>query len=113
MGMFDTLKSSYNIGSKFRNKLLQTKDLQCVMCCYWISPAGQLFLIDYSGTNDFLFDDNAKEICDKFQTVPNGNHGKVTPVYVNKTIEVYTANDELLICYLHFVEGKIEKVIRS
>ena len=54
MGMFDTVRSSYDLGPGFWMRDLQTKDLECLMCEYWIDPLGQLFEIDYTGTQDFL-----------------------------------------------------------
>jgi len=53
MGMFDTVRSSYDLGPGFQ-KDLQTKDLDCCMNEYWIDPSGRLFEIDFSGTHDFL-----------------------------------------------------------
>ena len=89
MGMFDTLRSSYDLGPGFYNKNLQTKGLECIMAEYWISPAGELFEIDYSGTQDWEPTSKNKWGFTKYKNTPNGNHGKVRPVIVNKTIEVY------------------------
>ena len=92
MGMFDTVRSSYDLGPGF-SKDLQTKDLECCMCEYWISPAGELFEVDYSGTHDFV--DVPKEErttpWNLFKTVPNGRHGVVRPVSIFKVIEIYPA----------------------
>lgn len=81
MGMYDTVRSSYDLGPGFR-KDLQTKDLECCMCDYWISPAGQLFEIDYSGTQDFVEIPEEERISpwNLFKSVPNGYHGRVTPI---------------------------------
>ena len=49
MGLFDTIKSSYDLGPGFQREL-QTKDLYNCCAHYWISPIGQLYEIDYSGT---------------------------------------------------------------
>tara|TARA_B100000925_G_C21721055_1_gene350923 strand:- start:73 stop:210 length:138 start_codon:yes stop_codon:yes gene_type:complete len=43
MGMFDTIRSSYDLGPGFWNKELQTKDLESIMATYWIDPLGQFF----------------------------------------------------------------------
>ena len=53
MGMFDTLRSSYDLGPGFWDKELQTKDLGAFMSHYWIDPAGRLFRINYDGTHDW------------------------------------------------------------
>ena len=90
MGMFDTIRCNYDLGPGFWNKELQTKDLQCACCQYWLDPSGRLWEIDYSGTQDFVdvpIDDNHPWLS--FKTVGNGNHGKVRPLYVTKSIEVY------------------------
>lgn len=84
MGMFDTIRSSIDLGPSFWHRELQTKDLECSMMTYWIDPAGQLFEIDYSGTQDFELNGAIG-----WDAVPNGSHGKVKPVYITRTIEVY------------------------
>jgi hypothetical protein len=83
MGLFDTVRSSYDLGPGLWNKDLQTKDLVCLMCEYWIDPAGRLFEIDYSGTQDYT--------ADFTHYYANGNHGRVSPVEITKTIECYPA----------------------
>ena len=96
MGMYDTIRSSYDLGPDFYNRTLQTKDLECFMAEYWIDPVGRLFEIDYSGTQDLQDYESNKNIENSFlklpMWVPNGNHGKVKPVYLTKTIEVYPQN---------------------
>ena len=58
MGMFDYFRSSYDLGGEFTNVPCQTKDIEdyCsgTMTQYWLSPDGQLYLIDYSHTADFV-----------------------------------------------------------
>jgi hypothetical protein len=91
MGMFDTVRSSYDLGPGFYRKDLQTKDLDCCMNEYWIDPSGRLFEVDYSGTHDFVDIPEEERVrpWNVFKTVPNGNRGKVKPVYLFKVIEVY------------------------
>jgi len=91
MGMFDTIKCNYDLGPGFWNRTLQTKDLDCLMVDYWLDPAGKLFEIDYSGTQDFVDvpDDEMNMPWNTFKWVPNGNHGKVKPIYITKIILVY------------------------
>lgn len=93
MGMFDTIRCNYDLGTSFWNRTLQTKDLECLMIEYWLDPAGRLFEIDYSGTQDFvdLSDDEMDAPWNKFKWVPNGSHGIITPVYITKSIRVYPA----------------------
>lgn len=88
MGMFDTLRSSYDLGAGF-HKELQTKDLECCMYHYWIDPVGRLWDISYDGTQDLVINENAENVWEKIKPVPNGNHGKVRPVFIDKEIEVY------------------------
>jgi hypothetical protein len=84
MGMFDTIRSSYDLGPGFWNKDLQTKDLDCTLSEYWISPNGELFEIDYSGTHDWELVDNIN-----YKPVPNGNRGAVRPIIITTELEVY------------------------
>ena len=113
MGMFDTLRSSYDLGPGFHRDL-QTKDLECCMCEYWIDPDGRLFEIDYSGTHDFLDVVKDKSVP-VFKTVANGNHGKVRPVYLFKVIEVYPAKWDCKYAayprkFIYFRDGVITEV---
>lgn len=96
MGMFDTVRSSYDLGKEFETEL-QTKDLDCLMNHYWIDPSGRLFEIDYSYTHDFVElkegDDgyDSERAFFNFVWKPNGMKGKVRPVYICKYIRVYPA----------------------
>ena len=58
---------------------------------YWLDPNGQLFEIDYSGTQDYVDvpEEERAAPWDTFKIVPNGNRGKIKPVFVTTTIEVY------------------------
>jgi len=95
MGMFDLFHSSYNLGGYFTNTRCHTKSIDNSMSNYWLSPSGQLHVIDYCRTADFVelkkgddgYDDKRKFL--NFVWVPNGNHGKVSPVYLTKYITIY------------------------
>ena len=83
MGMFDTIHCSYDLGPGFHNKTLQTKDISSTMSEFWLSPSGELYLIDYSGTQDFVLGDKPPFFK------PNGCRGKVAATQFHGTIEVY------------------------
>lgn len=91
MGMFDTIRCSYDLGPGFYNKELQTKDLICCMVEYWITPSGQLYELDYTGTQDWIDvpEEERTRVWNTFKLIPNGSHGKIKPVYLFDTIEVY------------------------
>jgi len=116
MGMFDTVRSSYDLGPGYLNKELQTKDLDCCMAEYWISPVGQLFEIDYSGTQDFVENpENDTPLWKGIKYTPNGNHGKVRPVFAFKVVELYPAKWDAHYakwpsCHVHFWDGMIKEV---
>lgn len=67
------------------------------MADYWISPAGQLYEIDYNGTHTFetINEDDPRYDATKkfrnFEWISNGNHGRVKPVYIFKIVELYPA----------------------
>jgi len=110
MGMFDTVKSSFDLGEEFTNTQLQTKGLMCAMNDYWISPSGELFLIDESPAVDVVFDDSCPWTNLRWE--PNGNHGKITPKYITDYIEVYPAQwegswQDWPTCGIYFKNGKI------
>ena len=102
MGMYDCVKSSYNLGPQFTNVLCQTKDIEDygiggTLTDYWISPDGYLWYPDYRGTNDFLvineddprYNDNHK--WTNFEWVPTGKKGKYRVHPITKYITVYPA----------------------
>lgn len=121
MGMFDTVRSTYDLGPGYLHKDLQTKDLECMMNEYWIDPNGHLYEIDYSGTADFVelqpgddgYNDDRKYL--NFVWVPNGARGKIRPVYVTKAVVVYPAKWDAYYakwpsCIVTFVHGIIASV---
>lgn len=123
MGMFDTVRSSYDLGPDYRNKVLQTKDLDCLMSEYWIDPSGRLFEIDISHTADFIElqpgDDgyNSEDRLALFNFIwkPNGNHGKVKPTYIFKVVELYPSlfdgdYSNWPRCHVYFKDGVITEV---
>ena len=122
MGMFDYVRSSYDLGEQFTNTRLQTKDIEDgiggTMSQYWISPDGVLYYIDYSHTADFVelkegdegYNEERKFL--NFQWVPNGNHGKISPCMLTKYVEVYPeqwggAWEDWPRLKLHFRYGKL------
>ena len=110
MGLYDTLRSSYPIGEHLTEKELQTKDLICCLEHYWISPAGQLFTIDYTGVSDWEPDDTNKFW--PYKSVPNGNHGKVTPMLMTGDVGVYNSEgDDMYETVILFLRGKIVEVL--
>jgi hypothetical protein len=108
VGLYDSVRSSYNLGEDLTEVELQTKDIGSTMDFYWISPIGQLWSIDVSNTTDFM------PVDDKifgFKLVPNGNRGKVKPVDLTNYIKVYTVKDnKFLACKIHFKRGIVQDV---
>jgi len=122
MGMFDTIRSSFDLGEEFTEVELQTKDIEDgiggTMSHYWLDPHGYLYHIDYSHTADFVelkegddgFNDKMKLF--NFKWISNGNKGKVTPWMITKYIEVYPARwdgqwEDYPRCRIHFKYGRI------
>lgn len=121
--MFDTIRSSYDLGHQFTNVELQTKDIEDfiggTMSHYWISPDGVLYYIDYYDTADFVQiteddpDYNDKQLWMNFQWIPNGNRGKVRPQMITKYVEVYLSQwggdwKQWPTLKLHFKYGKLQ-----
>ena len=130
MGMFDYFRSSYDLGEFFNDTCCQTKDIEDgisgTMTQYWLSPDGQLYLIDYSHTTDFV---ELKEGDEGYQTgklamfnfqwIPNGTHGRVIPMYgFTKYITVYPERwdgkwEDWPECRIHFKRGVLLDYERS
>jgi hypothetical protein len=123
MGMYDNVRSSYKpFGEDFYGQN-QTKDIEeCysgTMSQYWISPEGQLYLIDYSHTADFVElqeGDGGYEPEKKFLNfvwIPNGTRGKVRPWNITKYITIYPEGwegewSDWPDCRIHFRDGKVQ-----
>jgi hypothetical protein len=89
MGLYDTVRSSYNLGPDLTDCELQTKDLSCCMEDLWISPAGELFTIDYTRTAELVPDPECKRQFWPYKWEPNGNHGRVTPSLHTGDVRLY------------------------
>jgi hypothetical protein len=123
MGMFDYFRSSYDLGEQFTNVVCQTKDIEDgiggTMTNYWLDPAGQLWTPDYRGTSTYEViqkDDpryNPKSLFLNFEWIPTGQHGKFSPLYITKYIEVYPESwkgewETWPRLKLHFRYGKLQ-----
>lgn len=123
MGMFDEFRSSYDLGEQFTNVRCQTKQIDDyfggTMSFYWLSPGGQLYLIDNRHIADFVeiqegedgYDEKRKFL--NFKWIPNGTHGKVTPHNITKYVEVYPEQwngdwKDWPRLKLHFKEGVLQ-----
>lgn len=97
MGMYDEIRSSYDLGEHFTNVEMQTKGLACAMSRYWIAPDGCLYELTYRETHtfeDIKEDDeryDSKRGFLNFEWIPTGKHGKVEPYHITDYIEVYPA----------------------
>jgi hypothetical protein len=122
MGMIDYVRSSYPLGEHFSGNC-QTKDIEDgiggTMTQYWIAPDGQLYIIDYTQTADFVElkegDDgyNDKLALLNFRWIPNGTHGKVRPWNITKYVVIYPENwksewEDCPDCRIHFKDGKLQ-----
>jgi len=122
MGMFDYIRSSYDLGHQFTDVKLHTKDIEegigGTMTQYWIAPDGVLYWIDYSHTADFVelkegddgYDDKRKFL--NFRWIPNGIRGKVKVHSLTKYIEIYPEQwdgkwEDWPRCRLHFKYGRL------
>ncbi|WJZ48226.1 hypothetical protein [Synechococcus phage DSL-LC02] len=104
MGMFDLIRSSYDLGEQFTNVVCHTKDIEDgiggTMTDYWIDPAGQLWYSSYIGTHTFeeygeLHPEyNSERKWLNFRWIPTGEHGRFKPCEITKYIEIYPAEWE-------------------
>ena len=120
MGMFDYVKCSANIGA-LTDIGCQTKTIEGIidgtMSFYWVSPGGLMYIIDYSGTTDFVenTDSDDAPIWLHYHMVPNGNRGKVSPYLLSKDIVIYDSITQAdgyvdwIFCKLEFMDGILQK----
>jgi len=122
MGMFDYFRSSFDLGEDFTNVECHTKDIEDdiggTMTDYWLDPAGYLYVIDYSHTQDLkIYNPGDPEYNEdrkwlNFEWVPNGNHGKIKLFPLTKYIEVYPSRwdgdwNDWPRCKIHFKYGRL------
>ena len=83
--LFDYVRCSMDIGV-LTDVTCEALSLGGGMERYWVSPAGQLFVIDYEGTHDFVIVTETSPEYDRqypwrnTSIKPNGAHGVVAPV---------------------------------
>ena len=122
MGMYDEVRSSYNLGEQFTNVECQTKDIEdCIggtLTRYWIDPAGYLWCGDYKGTSTFetIEEDDPRYDSDRkflnFEWIPTGQHGRYHVHPITKYVEIYPAQwkgqwEDWPRCRIHFKYGKV------
>ena len=122
MGMFDYVRSSYDLGEPFTNVELHTKDIEegysGTMSHFWIDPAGYLWVGDYRGTSTFEIIEKDDPRYDperhflNYEWIPTGQHGKYQVHPITKYVEIYPATWEGLWedwprCRIHFKYGRV------
>jgi hypothetical protein len=101
MGLFDFLRCAAPLDDRVGSEeVFQTKDLDCCMETYWVDPSGRLWRLDESATYDIV-EENEEELrrarenrewLSPFHLVRNGNHGKVIPHRLTRTIRIYPSD---------------------
>jgi len=124
MGMFDTIRSSYNFGEEFKYKEYQTKDIEDyiggTLSEYWLDPSGKLWYLEYKDVFQFVIDNSVNNELLKYKLTPTGTNGKVVPFRLKKYIKIYPGllNNEIQSNWsllLHFKDGilvEYEKIKR-
>ena len=107
MGMFDTVRSSLQLFSPEADRSLQTKSLEGLMFEYWISPAGELFQVDFSHTHDLhqVPEGERKHRLHVWDWKPNGNRGRVRFVPWEGPVIAYPAKWD--VDKLHWPQAEI------
>lgn len=108
MGMFDRVTVNFPLlGEHLQGRTFQTKDLDCCMVDYWISPSGELFEKNMSGTADMVEDSEAF-LGARWE--PNGNHGRILPVYHSGGVRIYEYEEDIKAfreVHLFFKQGRV------
>lgn len=99
MGMFDYIRSSYDLGEQFTNTTCQTKDIEegigGTMTDYWIDPTGRLWYSSYADTHDLTVIEendpeyNHKMLWTNYRNTRTGKHGSVKTHKITKYIKIY------------------------
>ena len=122
MGMFDYVRSSYDLGEHFTNVECQTKDIEDgiggTMTNYWIDPSGYLWCGDYKGTSTFeIIEEDDPRYDSKihflnYEWIPTGQHGKYHVYPITKYVEIYPSGwegrwEDWPRCRIHFKHGRV------
>jgi len=122
MGMFDYVRSSYNLGEQFTNVECQTKEIEDhysgTLSHFWIDPAGYLWYGDYAGTSTFeiIEKDDPRYDSERhflnYEWIPTGQHGKYRVHPITKYVEIYPAQwdgkwEDWPRCRIHFKHGRV------
>lgn len=121
--MYDTVRSSYDLGETFTNVPCQTKDIEDygiggTMTDYWISPDGYLWYPEYRDTHDFqIIEENDPRYDPKlkflnYEWIPTGKHGKYRVHPITKYVDIYPETwkgrfKDWPTCRIHFKYGKV------
>lgn len=93
VGLFSTvINHCPALGDEFIGEL-QTKDFECVMDTYWISPNGCLYLLDWKGAFKFEENKESSHWYDKFQWKKTGKHGRIRPYRRSVVARLYPARN--------------------
>ena len=115
MGMFDSVKCDFPICPEITGKDCQTKEIDRwmggTMSTYYIDPAGRLWSIDYTGTADYIMNEDAEGFLGKFTRESTGKNGKVAPYYLTDYVTIYPADgrwNDRTEARLHIIEGVVQ-----
>ena len=123
MGMFDYLKSSYDLGPQFTDVILQTKGIEDgydgTMSNYWIAPDGYLWVGSYAGCHTLeVYEKGDAKYNPKFkwgnwEWIPTGEKGTYRVHPITKYVEIYPAewagkHEDWPQLRLHFKNGKLQ-----
>jgi hypothetical protein len=107
MGLFSTVINHCPLlGEEFMGEL-QTKDFECMMETYWLSPDGRLFIIDWKDAYRFEENRESKSWFDKFEWKETGGHGRLRPYRRSVVARMYPARTEIHV----FFQGGVMKSV--
>jgi hypothetical protein len=123
MGLFDYVRSSYDLGPQFTDVELHTKDIEegygGTMTHYYLDKSGLLWYPDYTGTSTFeeIPEDDVrysnKHLFLNFEWVSTGQRGKYKVHQITKYISVHPSEwkgewSQWPTLRLHFIQGKLQ-----
>lgn len=122
MGMFDWVRSSFDLGEQFTNVECQTKEIDDFiggsMTHYWIDPSGLLWAPNYTGTNELeIIEPGDPDYDDKFKFSnwrwkKTGKHGIYSVQQITKYVSIYPSHwdgdwVDWPTVRVHFKDGKV------
>jgi hypothetical protein len=115
MGLFSTVYNQCQmLGDEFIGEL-QTKDLENALDSYWLSPGGDLFMLDWKDCFWMELNEKAEKWHEKIVYKTTGKKGRIIPYRRSFVGRFYPASieEEWKEVYAFFRYGQLQEILND